>query len=406
MGLFKKEKVRVESTNARAIPFNINCWSYERFSGELLDLDTVISCVDALARNLAKMQLSAIRRDKNNIAITDTTSQIARVLRDPNPYMTQYDFIYKLAAMYFVSNNAYIWPEYDKEGNLLNLWPINYKSAKIHTVNGVDVIRFSFRQGVYFTAPYSQIIHLRNLYIDDDIYGDSNKAFTPIAELANAQNQGIIKGIKNSALIRGLLKATQVMKENDITEARERFIAENFRTQNNGGVMLVDSKFDYTPLKSEPYIVDDKTRKETREASYSYFGVNEAFVQNKFTPDQYDAVYEGKLEPWALMFTQALTKGLYTMRERSFGNEIIPNMARIKFQTTNTTVNVINATKELGLFTKDEFRDMLGYEPLGPERGGDEIMVATNNYESNPTQTTDSTTTTTKESEEKENEEE
>jgi hypothetical protein len=23
---------------------------------------------------------------------------------------------------------------------------------------------------------------------------------------------------------------------------------------------------------------------------------------------------------------------------------------------------------------------MLGYEPLGPERGGDDIMIATNNY--------------------------
>ena len=26
---------------------------------------------------------------------------------------------------------------------------------------------------------------------------------------------------------------------------------------------------------------------------------------------------------------------------------------------------------------------MLGYEPLGPERGGDEIMIAVNNYTSN-----------------------
>jgi hypothetical protein len=32
---------------------------------------------------------------------------------------------------------------------------------------------------------------------------------------------------------------------------------------------------------------------------------------------------------------------------------------------------------------------MLGYEPLGPERGGDDILIATNNYDSsnNVTQT-------------------
>ena len=48
--------------------------------------------------------------------------------------------------------------------------------------------------------------------------------------------------------------------------------------------------------------------------------------------------------------------------------------------------DVIAATKELGLFTRDEYREMLGYEPLGPDRGGDEIMIATNNYDSTGSQ--------------------
>ena len=42
---------------------------------------------------------------------------------------------------------------------------------------------------------------------------------------------------------------------------------------------------------------------------------------------------------------------------------------------------VIQATSQLGLFTRDEYRQMLGYEPLGPEKGGDEIMIAVNNME-------------------------
>ena len=42
---------------------------------------------------------------------------------------------------------------------------------------------------------------------------------------------------------------------------------------------------------------------------------------------------------------------------------------------------MISVTRELGLFTRDEYREMLGYEPLGPERGGDEIMIAVNNYQ-------------------------
>jgi HK97 family phage portal protein len=379
---FTKKTVLSDSEGSRAIPFNINCWNYRRFEGEMLDIDVIVACIDALARNLAKMELTAVRRKQDQIAITDYTSDVARVLKRPNPYMTQYDFIYKTAALYYASNNAFIWPEYDDEGNLIALWPVNYRHVKTFVKDGVDVVKFELKKNHWFTVPYSQIIPLRNHYFEDDIFGDSNHAFNPVAELMNAQNQGIIEGIKNSAIIRGLLKATQVMKEDDIKKARERFISENLHASNNGGVMMLDSKFDYKQLDSKPYVIDADTRKQTKDAAFDYFGVNEAFLQNDFTSEKYEAVYEGKLEPFAIMFTQALTVGIYTERMRGFGDQIEANMARLKYQPLTQVTSMIAATKELGLFTRDEYREMLGYEPLGPERGGDELMIATNNYES------------------------
>ena len=81
------------------------------------------------------------------------------------------------------------------------------------------------------------------------------------------------------------------------------------------------------------------------------------------------------------MLTQAMTAKLFSEREQSFGAEIEASMSKVKYQPTSTMVEVINATKELGLFTRDEFREMLGYAPLGEERGGNDIMIAANNYE-------------------------
>lgn len=387
MAIFRsKKKNQLDKERSKAIPFNVETWHYVRFNGELLDIDTIVACIDALARNLAKMELTAIRKDKDNISITDRTSDIAKVLKKPNPYMCQYDFIYKVFALYFTSNNAYIWPEYDEQGALINLWPINCRYAKLYIKDGIELIRFELKHNHFYTVPYSQIIHLRNHYMEDDIYGDSNKAFRAIAELMDAQQQGIKGGIKNSAMIRGLLKAAQVMKEDDIKAARDRFIADNFAVENSGGVLFVDGKFEYTNIESKPYVVDAETMKLTREAAYTYFGVNEDFLQNKFDSEGYEAVYEGRLEPVATQFMQALTNGIYTERELSFGNQIIANMARLKYQPLSVVTNMISVTKELGLFTRDEFREMLGYEPLGPERGGDEIMIAVNNYTSNTSQ--------------------
>lgn len=382
MQVFRKKQKVSEKERSKVIPFNTETWHYVRFNGELLDIDTIVACIDALARNLAKMELTAIRKDKDNITITERTSDVARVLKRPNPYQTQYDFIYKVAALYFATNNAYIWPEYDQEGTLINLWPINCVSAKLYEKDGIEVLRFQLRHNHFFTVPYSQIIHLRNHYMKNDIFGDSNHAFSSIAELMDAQQQGIKGGIKNSALIRGILKAAQTMKEEDIVAARDRFVKDNFAVENSGGVLFVDGKFDYTNIESKPYIVDADSMKFTQNAAYTYYGVNEDFLQNKFDSNGYEAVYEGRLEPWAIQFMQGLTDGLFTERMRSFGNQINANMAKLKYQSLSTVTNMISVTRELGLFTRDEYREMLGYEPLGPERGGDEIMIAVNNYDS------------------------
>lgn len=387
MGFFDRFRKRAskEAENQRAIPFNINCWNYRRFDGDILSIDVIVACIDALARNLAKMELTAIRRKENQIAITDYTSDVARVLKHPNPYMTTYDFIYKTFALYFASNNAYIWPEYDEQGNLINLWPINYRNTKLFVKDGVELIKFEMKRNHWFVIPLNQIIPLRNHFFDDEFYGDTNRAFNPIAEVMNAQNQGIVEGVKNSAIIRGLLKAAQVMKEEDINKARDKFIEQNLNARNNGGVIVLDGKFDYKQLESKPYVIDADTRKQTKEAAFDYFGVNEDFIQNKFNSEGYEAVFEGRLEPCAIQFTQALTFGLFTERMRGFGNQIEANLAKLKYQPLSQVTSMIAATKELGLFTRDEYREMLGYEPLGPERGGDELMIATNNYESSST---------------------
>lgn len=380
MGLFDIFKRSRSTYNSDFKPYDIATWSYRSFDGQTLNIDLVRASVDALARNIAKMSLRAVIANKDGTTTVDYVSDIAKVLKHPNPYMTMYDFLYKTSAMYFLNNNAFIYPEYDEKGYLVALHPINYKTFKLYELNNKLYASFQLSYTRTYTVPYDRIIHLRNHFIRDDLMGDANAALYTACELLDAQNQGIINGIKNSAIIRGILKTVNVIKEDDLTKAKERFIKDNLSAQNNGGVIAVDGKFDYQNIESKPYIVDSATMEQAKNKIFTYFGVNEEFLQNKFTSDQYEAVYEGRLEPFAILLTDSLTYALYTERERGFGNEIEVNMSRLKYQPTATIVNVISATKELGLFTRDDYRSMLGYTPLGHDRGGDEIMIATNNY--------------------------
>lgn len=384
MAFWNKRADAVGATTQRTsvIPMSFQSWNYRFLNGKFTEIDVIATSIDALARNIAKIELKSVRHTKETVSVNDTTSDVARVLAKPNPYMSQYDFIYKLASLYFISNNVFIWPEYDKMGQLVALWPINYKNFCLKkTDSGVLIAQFQLNYFNNYTIPYSQLIHLRNKFTTDDLFGDTNDALNPIAELSNAQNQGIINGIKNSALIRGILKSINVIKEEDMIAARDRFIEDNLTASNSGGVMVIDGKFDYQNIESKPYVVDADTMKEVKERIYSYFGINDDFVQNKFTSEGYEAVYEGRIEPYALMLSQAFTDKLFTARERGFGNVIEANMAKLKYQPMTVITRVITATNQLGLFTRDEYREMLGYAPLGPERGGDEIMIAVNNME-------------------------
>ena len=378
----KQENKSGEQSRSKYVPVAIPMWNMKTYDGQILMRDTIVASVDALARNIAKMEMKAIRREKDQIATTITTSEVARVLKNPNRYMTQYDFLYKIAAMYYTTNNVFIWPEYE-DGKLVALWPINYQYFNLYkTDNGVLVAQFQLSYLQTYTVPYSDVIHLRNHYFNDPFFGDDNTPLNPVGELLDAQNQGIVEAIKNSAIIRGILRAVQVLKDDDLTKAKEKFIQENFNARNNGGVIGIDGKFEYTNLESKPYVIDAETRKTTKEMVYDYFGINEDFVQNKFSSEGYEAVYEGKLEPFAQMLQQAFTKGLFTPLEIGHGNEVEANVSKLKYQPMTVVTKVIDTTKELGLFTRDEYREMLGYQPLGPERGGDEIMIAVNNYES------------------------
>lgn len=362
------------TTQQNALDHDVKTWAYSSFGSDVYVLDTVRASIDAIARNTSKMEFRHIVTSSEGKKKINTTSQYARVLRSPNSYMTMRDFIYKCTSMYYARNNCFIFPEYE-HGKLIALHPINYQSYRVIEQNGNIFIRFVIKYTREYVVPFENVICLRRFYCSKDFTGDNNEALIPSAELINAQNQGIINSIKNSAVIRGILKTVTVIKEEDLQKKKKQFVADNLSMQNSGGVIAIDGKYDYIPLESKPYVIDDGSLNAAKSKIFDYFGVNQEFVQNDFTADKYDAVYEGCLEPFAVMFSQALTKGLFTSNERGYGNEIEIAMNRLKYQPISSVINLMSVTNQTGTFSRNEYREMLGY---GPIDDGDEYLISLN----------------------------
>ena len=170
---------------------------FTSYCGDAYSNDIYRGAVDAIARNIGKLKGSHVIRyaDHNKV---DGDCKLNRVLQvRPNPYMSAYDFLYKLATHYYLYNNSFALLQRDNKGNLTGVYPITESHVDfLSDVQGRLFCRFYFRNGKQAVLPYSDLIHLRRNFNSDDLLGDDNSALMPALELAHTQNEGIISGIK------------------------------------------------------------------------------------------------------------------------------------------------------------------------------------------------------------------
>ena len=342
--------------------------SFTPFNGRAWDIGTVRAAVDAWARNAAKIQPRHIRRAGGRRETVHNSLERLLQIR-PNPYMTAYAFYYRVAAQFIVYNNAFILPVFDG-GKLTALYPINASRVDLVEDMGGMYARLTFATGNVYTVPYEHLVHLRRHYLDNDIFGDDNRPLLPALETADAFNKSMSKFARLVSVIRGILEALTVTKQEDLAARRDAFVRDNFSIEANGsGVIITDGKHKYTPIQQKETPIPTGQLEFVRREIYDYFGMNEAIVQNKATPEEMDAFYRGQLVPFYMQLAQGLTNAIFTEREQSFGNEVLCEMDRIQFETLDKRVEAAQFLTNIGALELDQVLEVFGFPPIGGEEG-------------------------------------
>lgn len=351
---------------------NDNYPAIYRWKGEMWDMDTVRTCVDAIARNACKLKGKHLI---NGVEKADK-SRIDHLLSvRPNIYMNAADFLYKMAAQREIYNNAFAFINW-RGGEIEGIYPINFSQAVMREVEGRLYVAFLFMGGQQMTLPYSDLIHLRKHFCVDDFKGDSNdNAFKPIAELVEQTNKGIASAVANSGRIRGILKFSGALRPEDIQKQKDQFVASYLSTANSGGIAATDAKADFVQTNINPTMVDAGQMELIRENAYRYFGVSENIIQSKYSETEWDAFYESIIEPFALQMSLECTDKLFTERERGFGNSVMFEANRLQYVSTRTKISLLRELAPLGLFTINEGREIFN---LAPVEGGDKRIQTLN----------------------------
>ena len=331
--------------------------------------------VDAIARNVAKLKGTHVITYGGSKTVTD--AKLNRLLQvAPNQFMSAYDMLYKLTTHYYLFNNCFAYLNRNEKGDVVSIYPITCTQADFLTDGSENLyIQFHFKNGKEFTARYKDVIHLRRHFNSDELLGDNNDAVLPALSIAHAENEGIVNGIKAGATIRGVLKYTTIMTDEKLKADKEAFIADYLDVSNNGGIVALDSKADYTPINSTPTAINADEIKQTKTKIYNYLGITESIVSSSYTEDQYGAFYESVIEPLAIQFSLEFTRKIFNERERAYGNEVIFDSGRVIYSNNQTRLNMIKELVPYGLLTVNEAREILN---LAPVEDGDKRLQTLN----------------------------
>ncbi len=345
------------------------------FGGNAYESDVYRAAVDAIARHAAKLHGSHIIRAHGGRQPGNDDLNHLLSCRS-NPYMSAYDALYKTVTHYFTCNDAFGYIQRDSAGNVTALYPLDVSEMQFAT-DPTDVLycKFFFKNGKQFILPYSDILHLRRHFNRNDLLGDNNTAVLPALQLAQAQNDGIVSGIKQGASLRGILKYNQVLAPDKLKEEKDDFIADYLNISNSGGVAAIDSKLDYVPLDSKPYAIDDKQLNAVKSKIYEYLGISPEIVSGNYTEQQGTAFYESVIEPLAAQMGQEFTAKIFTPIEQQAGNRIIFEGDSMDYASYQTRVSTLQASVPFGLFSVDEAREILNMRPIGGDEGAKRLQT-------------------------------
>lgn len=345
---------------------------FTSFSGGLYESELIRSAINANAAHISKLKVEMLGAARPALK--------AKMQHAPNQFQTWSQFMRRASTILDVHNTLFITPIYDIYGEPSGVYTPLPQKCEVVQFGNIPYLRYEFANGLHAAIELEYCGIMVQHQYRSDLLGESNAALFPTMELINIQNQGIEEGVKSAATYRFWAKINNFSKVEDLAKERQRFTAENFaRDAQAGGILLFPNTYqDIHQVDVKPWVVDADQMKLIKENVYEYFGVNEDILTNKAFGDAWSAYYEGKIEPFAIQFSEVMTKMLYTLREQSQGNKVMATANRLQYLSNQDKLNVSSQMLDRGIMSINDVREIWN---LPPVEDGDRRIIRGEYYD-------------------------
>jgi len=363
MGLFswlfpKEEPIKLKNTEQFKLLTAYEPIFHDHI-GSVYESALVRSAIEAKARHISKLKVELQGEAQPNLK--------ARIKHKPNDWMTYPQFLARCSTILDCTNNLFIVPVQNEFLETIGFFPVLPERVKlIEDTKGKLWLRYTFLNNQTGIVEFDRCAYLNKHQFKSDFFGESNHALRSTMDLIAINEQGIEEAVKNSASYRFMARVSNFTSPEDLAEERMRFSRENLKAENgNGGLLLFPNTYtDIKQLENSPYTPDEKQMQLIKDNIFDYFGINEDVIQGKADSDQLDAFFNSAIEPFAIALSEALSKAIYTERERSFGNHVYVNANRLQYMSQTAKVTVARDLGDRGILTINEIRELFNYAPL------------------------------------------
>ena len=312
---------------------------FTAFSGTAYANAAYRAAVDAIARHTAKLTAHTGKKSIENL-----------LQKAPNPYMTAYDLLYKTATAYYTTNNAFVLVQYDK--GITAFYPLTPASVEfIGAQDGEIYANMTFTDGKQVLLPYSELIHLRRHFSNNELLGSDNAPLYPLIDTAHTLNEATGAAVKNATNIRGILKFTSLVNPAQVKLEKEQFVKDYLSVSNTGGIAATDQRFEFVPTNTTPYTVPYEQTQAVNNQIFAYLGISAKIVSGEYTEDEFAAFYESVIEPLAVQASLEFS--------RKCGQEIRFTSERLEFSSAATRISLLRELLPFGVISINEARSLL-----------------------------------------------
>lgn len=349
---------------------------YSQFGQDIYASDVVQQAVSCIILECVKLIPKHVKTKGSDVV--PVSSDIQRLLRQPNDLMTTADFIEKFMWNLMLNYNSWIIPTYyiwkDDAGKIqrkyTGLYPVLPTSVEWQQDDDDELyVKLGFANGYETVLPYSDVIHIRYRYSVNELMGGNESGQPDNSSLLKTLqiNQDLIESVSRAAKrgmnIAGIVKYNTYMDDENATETALKNFEKKIN-QNMSGFLPLDLKTEYTPIKSDIKLVDPDTLKFIDEKILRNYGTSLPILTGDYTKAQYEAFFQKAIEPLVTKINQAFTKTIFSPGEKSRGNEIRFYTKNLEFMTTDQVLEMVRLLGDAGDLYENEKRTAFGLEPL------------------------------------------